>query len=79
MAGQSLTEWQNLQIRERPREQGVYVAKQSFPNGVTPEHLKKFTDDFGNAAKGCASDTKELEGNERVDAMNACIAGKLKK
>lgn len=78
MAGQSLDDWQNLQIRARPRKQGVYVAKQSFPDGITPDHLKGYTDDFSDASKECARETSELEGNARVKAMNGCVAQKLK-
>jgi hypothetical protein len=79
MAGQSLQSLGQLQIRMRPRKMGIYVAKQSFPDGVIPAHLKAYTEKFGASARSCASEiSRDVKGNDRVWALNACIAGKMK-
>ena len=63
-------------IKKAPRGGGFYMAKQSFPSGVTPEHLEKYTSQTRAIAQECAAKTKDLKGNARVEAMNGCFAMK---
>lgn len=68
----------NKLIVKRNPNGGVYFAKESFPVGVTPEHLKTYTTKFADAARSCASDTKGMTGMEHVRALRSCIGQKLK-
>lgn len=42
--------------------------------GATP-WLEQFREPFGQASRACADRTRELKGQERVLAINACISG----
>jgi len=72
-----LSDLGKLIVKKNPNG-GVYFAKESFPMGTTPEHLKGYTAKFADAARACASDTKGLRGMDHVRAMRGCISGKLK-
>jgi len=63
----------------RPRKGGVYLKTRSFVKGVTPAHLEGYTEKFTKAAGDCKAVMTGLEGNEKVEAFNACIGGKLEK
>ncbi|MFA5053042.1 MAG: hypothetical protein WC565_03220 [Parcubacteria group bacterium] len=67
-------------IVKRNPNGGVYFAKESFPEGVTPEHLKPYTERFTAAARECATATKGMPaGMEHPKALRACIGQKLGK
>jgi len=54
------------------------IKRRSFPKGETPAHLQQFTDDFAQAARTCANQTSNLSGADRVQAMNGCVAERLR-
>lgn len=61
-----------------PRKSAYYFKRASFPKGATPPHLKGYTEKFKDAVKGCSGVMAGLHGNEKVEALNACVAAKLK-
>jgi len=61
---------------------GVIIVKRlAYPKGVTPAHLKGYTEKFTVAAKSCAVEpaVRDQKGAARVQAMNACVAAELKR
>lgn len=77
MAGQDLGT-SDLQYRENPNSPGdVYIAKRSFSRGTTPQHLKKYNDDFADAAQECSAEVDADEGMEAVKAQRQCVSEKL--
>jgi len=66
-------------VKKAPRSGGIYFAKESSPAGVIPAHLEKYTASMKADAQACAAQTKGLSGNDRVRAMNGCIAMKRRK
>ena len=66
-------------FKMRPRKGGVYIARRSFPAGVTPKHLEGYASTMGADARACASQTVGMKGNARVEAMNGCLAAKRRK
>jgi hypothetical protein len=78
MVSHRLEDWGKLILKKNPNG-GITIAKQSFPKGVTPEHLRSYTPKFTEAARACAADTKGMSGMEHIGAMRACIGQKLKK
>ena len=79
MAAIPLTDVGKAIFVTRPRRGGVYLKRQSYPKGYSPPHLERFRENFTRAAKDCKTVMSGLRGNEKVNAFNTCIKGKLKK
>ena len=80
MVSHKLSDLGKLIIKKNPNGGGVYIAKPSFPQGITPEHLKPYNERFTAAARECASATKGMaKGIEHPQAIRACIGQKLKR
>ncbi len=78
----TLSEANNAIIKKAPAwsKKLVYMAKRSFPKGTIPAHLEGYTRDFAAAAPGCAQSVKGMPtGPEKVQAMNGCMAQKLRR
>ena len=79
MAAIRMSEMGKAIVKRAPRTGGFYLAKESFPKGVTPKHLEGYAGTLGGDARACATATAGMKGNTRVAAMNACVAMKRRK
>jgi len=63
------------------KEEQIVKKARSWAKGEVPEHLKPFSDNLAEASRECARELKEkdLEGQDKVSALNSCISQKLKK
>ena len=57
---------------------GVRMGRLGFPPGTLPSHLTSYLFKKGGIPAACASETAHLSGAARVQAMNVCIARKVK-
>lgn len=70
----------SLIVKSGPYNKPLVIAKPSYAKGVTPEHLKPFTEKFTPVAKECAAATRDMPpGKEKIIARRACIGQKLKR
>ncbi|PRX20155.1 hypothetical protein BX659_13634 [Orenia metallireducens] len=60
------------------KEKQIIIRNTPYKKGEIPKHLKQYTDKLAQASRECALSTEELEGMERVQAMNACVSQKMK-
>jgi hypothetical protein len=79
MAAIPLSEMNRAIVKKNPWKGGVYIARQSYPKGATPAHLKAYTERFTAAARECKSAVSGAKGRDKVEALRACIGAKLGK
>jgi hypothetical protein len=82
MAAPTLANAGNVIVKHAPpwSKKLTYFARRSFAPGEIPAHLEGYARDFGAAAPGCAATVKGMpSGPEKVQALNGCMAAKLRR
>jgi len=79
MVAHSVSDIGNLIVKSGPWKKPFYLAKRSFPPGVTPKHLEGYATAFGTAARDCKGIVSGLKGREHVQALRGCIGQKLRR
>ena len=59
-------------------KKSLVIKRASYPKGVTPAHLRAYTEKFKGAVSKCKSEIVRGQGAATVQGFNACISAELK-
>jgi hypothetical protein len=83
MSAPKLAEIGSIIVKKAPSglsNRAFYLARPSFPAGMTPAHLVAYREKFTAAAPRCAASLRGMpKGPEHVRAMRGCMKEQLGK